>query len=260
MNAVHAQPRKLAIFNAKGGTSKTTTAHSLACGLAAQGKRVLAIDLDHQANLSYWFGHDAEGPTLFDAIRGDATLPSTVHPADVAGVDLIPANEYLIGAEPALRAKIGAEVWLRKQIERLPGRWDVIVFDCAPGLGILTIGALVASERVLAPVEPHVLGLAGIRRLLESIEEVRDGLNPGLELLGVLPVKVDRRTALAGEVIEELRRALGDKIMNTIIRTNIRLAEAPSHQKPIYKYAPSSAGAEDYRALTEEVLERWPNA
>ncbi len=250
MNAPHA----LAIFNGKGGVGKTTTAHSLACGLAAEGCRVLAVDLDHQANLSYWFG--VEGPTLYNAIQGELTLPATVQPTRVEGVEVIPADEYLIGAEPALRAKIGAELWLRRQVERLPKRWDWIIYDCGPGLGILTIGALAAADEVLAPVEPHVLGLAGVRRLVESVAEVREGLNPGLKLAGVLAVKVDRRTALAGEVLEELRRALGEQLLDISIRINVKLAEAPSHRLPIYDYAPRSAGAEDYRALTAELLRR----
>jgi chromosome partitioning protein len=129
------------VFNAKGGTGKTTTTHALAAGLAAKGMRVLTFDLDHQANLTFWFGLKDRRPTLDDVIRQGAPLPDAIHSTGVAGVELVPASPFLVAADPALRAKMGAETWLRRQLERLPDRWDVILFDCAPGLGILTLHA-----------------------------------------------------------------------------------------------------------------------
>jgi len=252
MNSLHA--RRIAVFNAKGGTGKTTTAHALACGLAAEGRKVLLFDLDHQANLTYWCGCKDNGrPTLDDVIRRDVPLAAAVQPAGVPGVDLVAASQWLVAAEPALRAKLGAELWLRRQLERLPRRWDVVVMDCPPGLGLLTIAALAAAGEVLAPVQPQVLGLAGVARLLETLEQAREGLNPDLALLGVVPVMVDHRLALTGEVLGELRARFGAQLLPEI-GTNVRLAEAPSHGRPIYDYAPRSSGAADYRALVREVL------
>lgn len=253
MNALNS--RRIAVFNAKGGTGKTTTAHALASGLAGAGKRVLAFDLDHQANLTFWYGRKDNGhPTLDEVIRKEIPLAEAIQPTDVAGVDLVAANQWLVAADPALRAKIGAELWLRRQLERLPGRWDFVIFDCPPGLGILTIAALAAAGEVLAPVQPQVLGLAGVARLLETLEQARDGINPDLRLLGLLPVMVDHRLALTGEVLRELREHFGGQLLGASIGTNVRLAEAPSHGRPIYDYAPRSAGAADYRALVQEVL------
>lgn len=258
MNAMNS--RRIAIFNAKGGTGKTTTTHALAAGLAAEGQRVLVFDLDHQANLSFWFGckDDTAGPTLDDVIRREVPLPDAIRPTDVPGVDLVAASQWLIAADPALRAKIGAELWLRRQLERLPARWDFILFDCAPGLGILTIAALAAADEVLAPVQPQVLGLAGVARLLETLEQAREGINPGLRLLGILPVMVDQRVALTAEVLDQLREHFGPQLLKSSIGVNVRLAEAPSHGRPIYDYAPRSTGAADYRALTLEVLGHAP--
>ncbi|MDP9122977.1 MAG: ParA family protein [Acidobacteriota bacterium] len=251
-NALHA--RRIAIFNAKGGTGKTTTTHALAAGLGGAGKRVLVFDLDHQANLTFWFGRGQGGPTLDDVIRRDLPLAEAIQPTDVPGVELVAGSPWLVAADPSLRAKIGAELWLRRQLERLPARWDFILFDCPPGLGILTIAALGAAGEVLAPVQPQVLGLAGVARLLETLEQAREGINPDLRLLGIVPVMVDRRLALTGEVLEQLRLHFGPKLLGSAVGINVRLAEAPSHAKPIYEYAPHSAGAVDYRALTQEVL------
>jgi chromosome partitioning protein len=168
MNAMNS--RRIAIFNAKGGTGKTTTAHALSTGLAAEGRRVLVFDLDHQANLSFWFGRTDSGPTLDDVIRRDVPMLDAIQPTDVPGVDLVAGSQWLVAADPALRAKIGAELWLRRQLERLPARWDFVLFDCPPGLGILTIAALAAAGEVLAPVQPQVLGLAGVARLLSRAQ------------------------------------------------------------------------------------------
>lgn len=246
--------RRIAVFNAKGGTGKTTTTHALAAGLAARGRRVLTFDLDHQGNLTFWFGLKDTRPGLDEVIRQNTPLGDAIHPTTIAGVDHVPASPFLVAADPALRAKMGAETWLRRQLERLPDRWDFVLFDCAPGLGILTIAALAAAGEVLAPVQPSVLGLAGVARLLETLDQAREGVNPDLRLLGILPVIVDRRMALTGEVLDQLREHCGPQLLRTTIGVNVRLAEAPSHAKPIYDYAPSSTGAADYAALTDEVL------
>ena len=246
--------RRIAIFNAKGGTGKTTTTHALAAGLADQGHKILVFDLDHQANLSFWFGRKDDGPTLDDVIRRDMPMLDAIRPTDVPGVDLVAGSQWLVAADPALRAKIGAELWLRRQLERLPARWDFVLFDCPPGLGILTIAALAAAGEVLAPVQPQVLGLAGVARLLETLDQAREGINPDLRLLGLLPVMVDHRLALTADVLAQLREHFGPQLLKSEIGVNVRLAEAPSHGVPIYAYAPRSTGSADYRALTQEVL------
>ena len=171
--------RRIAVSNSKGGTGKTTTTHSLACGLAAAGRRVLVFDLDPQANLTYWFDRLGTQPNLYAVVRGEEPLPRAIHSTDVAGVDLVPSEPALSGADPLLRAKMGADTWLPRQLEHLASdRWDFILFDCPPGLGILTIGALAAAGEVLAPVEPSTLGLAGIAQLLDPVEDARVSLNP----------------------------------------------------------------------------------
>lgn len=257
MHATHTHSRRIAIFNAKGGTGKTTTTHSLACGLAARGHQVLVFDLDPQANLTYWFGATG-APSLYSVVQAQTTLASALYPTN-AGVDLVPSEPSLIGAKAILQSRIGADNWLRQQLEHLPKHWDFILFDCPPGLDIFTIGALAAAEEVLAPVEPALLGLAGIAQLLDNIEDAQtSGLNPGLKLLGVLPVNVDSRRAITGEVIDDLANTLGDQLLTTRIRTNVRLVEAPGHHRSIFEYAPTSHGAIDYNALTDEVLDHGP--
>ena len=256
MNALNS--RRIAIFNAKGGTGKTTTTHALASGLAGEGKKILVFDLDHQANLSLWFSRKDVGLSLDDVIRGGEQLLEVIQPTDVLGVELVSANQWLVAADPALRAKMGAELWLRRQLERLPARWDFILFDCPPGLGILTIAALAAAGEVLAPMQPQVLGLAGVARLIETLDQARDGINPDLRLLGILPVMVDNRVALTADVLGELREHFGGQVLQSRIGVNVRLAEAPSHGLPIFDYAPRSSGAADYRALAQEVLAHAP--
>ena len=251
--------KQIAVFTAKGGTAKTTTGHSLACCLAERGDRVLVIDVDHQANMTYWFGIE-DAPTLFEVARGDVTIAETIRPTAVPGVDLISSSAYLSGTGPTLRTRPGAELWIRRQVATLPHRWDWIVYDCGPGFGLLNIATLASVDRVLAPVEPHVLGLAGVQRMFESVQEISDTLNSPLEILGVVPVKVDRRMVLVREALGQLGDVLGDRLMTTAIRTNIKLAEAPSHHQSIFEYAPSSTGAADYRDLTTEVIQRWPDA
>lgn len=254
MHTTHTQ-RRIAVANFKGGTAKTTTTHSLACGLAAAGRSVLVLDLDAQANLTYWFDRLTVRPTLYAVVRGEEPLPRAIHSTDVAGVDLVPSEPALSGADPLLRSQMGADTWLRRQLEHLPSdRWDYVLFDCAPGLGILTIGALAAADEVLTPVEPATLGLTGVAQLLYTIEDARQSLNPQLRLMGILPVNVDNRRAITGEAIAELAGVLGDQLLETRIRTNVKLVEAPGHHLPIYDYAPKSHGAEDYQTLTDEVI------
>lgn len=246
-------PVRLAVFTQKGGVGKTTTSHSLACGLARSGARVLILDLDAQGCLSQWFG--AGEPTLYDVITGETSLPATVQASGVPGLDILPADESLAGAEGLLRAQRGGELWLRRQLRTLPsGRWDWILMDCPPGLGILTVAALTAADFAVSPVVPNAMDAGGMARVLGHVAEIRETeLNPRLELLGVAAVMVDRRRTLTRDVLSELGEALDGRLFETTVPVDVRIAEAPSHRLSIYDYAPASRAAAAYAALTEEI-------
>lgn len=253
--------RKLAVYTAKGGTAKTTTAYHLAAALAdpERDRRVLLVDTDHQANLTYWCGVDEPPATLYDVAAGSSTLPAAIVQDVLEGVDLVPASADLVAVEPTLRARPGAELWMRRQVATLPHRWEWVIFDCGPGLDLIATATLAAVDRVLAPVEPHALGLAGVARVLETIDQVRELLHPPLELLGIVPIKVDTRTLLAREALAQLAEMLGEQLMTSTIPHTVRLAEAPSHHTSIYIYAPDNPAAAAYRGLAAEVVQRWPD-
>jgi cellulose biosynthesis protein BcsQ len=172
------------------------------------------------------------------------------------GVDLVPSSAWLVGAERALAGEVGAETILRRKLKAVAGHYDVALVDTPPTLGVLTVGALVAADLVLVPVEAHVMALNGLAQLLNTVERVRDRLNENLELLGIAACRVDARTRHAPEVVEELRKRFPKETFRTVIRENVRLAEAPSFGQAITDYETESAGAEDYRALAGEVLGR----
>ncbi len=249
--------RRIAIHTSKGGSAKTTTAHSLAAGLATLGHPVLLLDLDSQANLSQWLGIPADARTLAQAIVGECGLAQAVSATEIEGIDVIPGSRYLAGAAVALRSRPGGELWLRNQLGRLPAdRWDFIIMDTAPGFDLLSVAALAAAGEVLSPVEPSSLGLQGLAQLLETVGEVRETINPSLHILGALPVRVDMRNRLTTEALEKLQSDLGETLFHSRVRINVKLAECVGHGETIFAYAPGSHGAEDYAAVTREVLER----
>jgi len=249
--------RTLAIANQKGGSAKTTTAVNLAATLGERGCRVLLLDLDPQASASHWYGITNAGRGLLDVLVGHGTLEALVQPTGAAGVDVVPASTWLVGVEKALAGEIGAETLLRRHLETLPtDRWAYVVVDCPPTLGLLTVNALAAVQAVLVPVEAHVMALQGLAQLLQTVDVVQARLNPALALAGILACRVHAHTRHAQEVVEELRRRFGDLVYQVVIRDNVRLAECPSFGCPITHYAPRSPGAEDYRALAAELLQR----
>ena len=249
--------RTLAIANQKGGSAKTTTAVNLAAALGERGCRVLLLDLDPQASASHWYGITDAGRGLLDVLVGHGTLAALVQPTRTAGVEIVPASTWLVGVEKALAGEIGAETLLRRHLETLPAdRWAYVVVDCPPTLGLLTVNALAAVQTVLVPVEAHVMALQGLAQLLQTVEVVQARLNPALTIAGLLACRVHARTRHAQEVVEELRRRFGDLVYHVVIRDNVRLAECPSFGCPITNYAPRSPGAEDYRALAAELLQR----
>jgi chromosome partitioning protein len=249
--------RTLAIINQKGGSGKTTTTVNLAATIGEKGRRVLVIDLDPQASTSSWFGITDGGKGMLDVLSDNAELVDQVQVSSALGVDVVPCSTWLAGAEKALSGEVGAETILRRKIRKLPkDRWDYLLIDCPPTLGILAINALAGAEEVLIPVEAHVMALAGVAQIIKTAEVVKERLNPDLELTGIVACRVDGRTRHSLEVVEQLRARFGKLVFRTVIRENIRLAEAPSYAQPITVYDPRSFGAEDYRDLAAEVIKQ----
>jgi len=257
--------RKIAVMNQKGGVGKTTTAVNLSAALAQQGHRVLLIDMDPQAHATLHLGREAasDQSTIYDVLTGDTRLVKAVHPVS-RGLSLVGSHIDLAAAEVELAGVVGRELILRDQIIELPESLDYVLIDCPPSLGILTLNALCAADEVLLPLQPHFLALHGLSKLLETIDVVAHRLNSGLRLAGVVLCMYESGTRLAGEVADNVERFLsnfdgkckpwsGARVMDTRVRKNIRLAEAPSFGQAIFDYAPTSHGAADYLSLAEEL-------
>jgi chromosome partitioning protein len=248
--------RTTAVLNQKGGSGKTTTAVNMAAALGEQGRRVLLVDLDPQASASRWLAVEDEAGALYNVLVTRSQLEPYVHPTSVAGVDLVPARQDLAAAEVEARRKPGAELVLRKVLSHAQ-RWDVVLLDCPPSLGLLTVNALVAADEVLVPVEAHIMALEGLADLLGTLDLVRDALNPELRLGSVLACRVSR-TRHTRDVVDLLRQQFPDVMLDTVIRESARMAEAPAFKQPITTYAPDSPAAQDYRAVAAEWLARTP--
>lgn len=251
--------RIIACVNQKGGSGKTTTAVNLAATLGERGKRVLLLDLDPQASATNWLGITDAGRGLLDAFAGEAELADLVMPTPAPNVQIIGSSAWLLGVDKALAGEVAAETILRTKLRALPEKWDYILIDCAPTLGILTVSGLTAAREILIPVEAHVMALSGLAQLLNTVAVVRERLNPELEIAGILACRVDGRTKHALEIVEQLYERFGDLVYQTVIRENVRLAECPSFGEPITLYDKRSAGAQDYRALAEDVDTQTPN-
>lgn len=246
--------RRLAITNQKGGSCKTTTAVNLAAALGELGQRVLLVDLDPQASATEWLldgdGHDG----LMEVLVGTGQMKGLVRQTTAPNVQLVPASPDL-ARTPAKADKKKTEYHLRAAIDRLPSDWDFVLLDCPPAMGFLVTSALVSSDEVVVPVEAHVMALAGLASLVQTIEQVHDRLNPQLAITAIVPCRVNR-TSHTREVVERLRQRFGGLVVDVPVRESVRLAEAPSFKKPITQYAPSSPGAQDYRAVANEILAR----
>lgn len=247
-------PRTLAVVSQKGGSGKTTTAVNLAAALGELDRRVLVVDLDPQGTASNWLGIKDGGRGLLDLFTGNGNLLDLVHETDFINVSVVPSSAWLVGVEKALASEYGAETILRREVERLPKRWHYVLLDCPPSLGVLTVNALAAAPEVLVPVAAQFLALTGLSQLLKTVDVVKERLNPDLQVSGILACRVDVRTRLSLDVVDELRKKFGAQVFRTIVRENVRLAECPSFHKPITLYDRRSAGAEDYLSLAAEVI------
>jgi len=254
--------RVLAIVNQKGGVGKTTTAINLAACLALTGHSVLLIDSDPQANTTGGLGFRREKDdepqrlSIYDVLLGPTTLDEARLATDVEGLSLVPGSKNLIGANIELVSVERREFRLRDAIEELEGPYSFILLDCPPALDLLTLNALTAADGLLVPLQAEYFALEGISELISTLDKVAQAFNPGLGLEGVLLTMYDDRTNLSQQVTANLREFFGEKLFKTTIPRNIRLAEAPSHGLPVALYDARSRGAEAYRELALELLER----
>ena len=248
----------ISIVNQKGGVGKTTTAVNLGAFLAKKRKKVLIIDLDPQGNATSGYGFDKTEleNTVYDLLVNEEDISTVIASTSVKNVDMCPTNINLAGAEVELVSAISRETILRRAIEPVLDRYDYIIIDCPPSLGLLTINALAACEGVIVPIQGEYYALEGLTQLIDTINMIKKKLNPSIGILGVVITMHDRRTQLTKQVVEEVQKYFGDKVFNTFIPRNVRLAEAPSHGQTIDEYDAKSKGSLAYQALANEVIKR----
>ena len=249
----------LAIANQKGGVGKTTTAINLAAALAMRGKPTLLIDLDPQGNSSMSYIDIREAAkSMYDVFTDNAIhLKDVIVPAaSLPNLAIAPARIALAKLESRLAGELDAPFRLKDELAALNGKYTHVVIDCPPALGLLTVNALVASSHLLIPIQSSYFALEGTDDLLETIEKVRQRPNPELQILGVVITMHDKRTALARDIQEQIRKVFGDKVFRTVISKSVRLEESPAYRESIFTFAPDSSGAAEYYSLCEEVIDR----
>lgn len=250
--------RIIAIANQKGGVGKTTTAINLSASLASLGKKVLAIDMDPQGNMSSGLGVDKNEveKTVYDLIIGNIGIEECIFEEVIENLDVLPSNIDLSAAEIELIGVDNKEYILRDEVNKVKEKYDFIIIDCPPALSMLTINAMTTSDSVLVPIQCEYYALEGLSQLIHTIELVQERLNPELEIEGVVFTMYDARTNLSLQVVENVKDNLNQNIYKTIIPRNVRLAEAPSYGMPINLYDPKSKGTESYLLLAEEVINK----
>lgn len=252
------QTKILAIINQKGGVGKSTTAVNLAAALGAAGKEVLLVDLDPQGNATSGYGIEKRNleQCIYNVLLSEANVEDVILSCVGEGVDVLPSTISLAGAEVELVNEMARENRLKGALGSLRGRYDYILIDCPPSLGLLTINALVAADKLLVPIQCEFYALEGVTKLLDSMKRVKSMLNPSLDIFGIVLTMYDSRTNLANQVVSEVRSYFGDAVFETMIPRTVKLSEAPSYGQPIIEYAPDNKGAIAYNDLAREVINR----
>ncbi len=244
--------RVISISNHKGGVGKTTSVVNIGAGLAYKGRKVLLIDLDPQANLTISMGVSESEHSLYDAFTNEQNL----QPVNVKkNLDIIPSSSELAAAEIELNTETNQESNIAKLIEPLRNNYDYIIIDCPPSLGLLTLNAFAASDEVIIPIQPHFLAVKGLAKIIEVVNNIKLNINKKVEISAVFAVMYDKRKILHKDVLDTIIMYFDDRVLNTKVRENIALAEAPATGQDIFEYAPESNGAFDYRRIVNEIIE-----